>query len=364
MSREERNKEIAHLYKSGVKTSEIAKKFGLSDRGVTLILNKLGVTMRPTGYRKYELNESFFREWSNEMAWVLGLVVTDGCVDPNNQSVSISQKDPYLLEKIKKLMNYSGPLNKSRNQELYSLIINSKVIKSDLNKLGVTARKSLTIKFPSCPATYLPHFVRGVIDGDGHVDQQGYMVTVTSGSIFFSEGLLSVLQTWGLRSKIHTVKSNNKIPIYRIIVSGKESVKSLSEIIYINGDDNCVLSKRDKMMRYPYINPETKRVKFRTTISSTVLERLNIIAMENKTFTNYLLETGIKHILANPGISFGKKKQSDRILYKTSYNRDLLEKAKIFAKLNSIHLSDLLEYAADFIDINKAIIEGDRQRKV
>ncbi|WP_052342601.1 LAGLIDADG family homing endonuclease [Bacillus sp. EB01] len=362
MSKEERNIEIASLYGLGMKTSEIAKKFGLSDRGVTFILNKLGVKMRSHGYRKYKLNEDFFKEWSNEMAWVLGFVVTDGCVDPNNQSVSISQKDLSPLEKIKDLMNFTGPITKSKNQELFLLIINSKTIKEDLKELGVTARKSLTVKFPACPPVFLPHFVRGVIDGDGHVDNEGYAVTVTSASISFAQGLLAVFQSWGMHSKIHVVSSEKKNPIYRIIVSGRQSVKRLSEIIYQDCDDNCVFSKKDKMINPDNNSETTMRVKFRTTISSEVLERLNIVAKENKTYINYLLETGIKQILDNPGILVTTNKHNDRILFKTSYNRDLLDKAKAYAKTHSINMNDLLEQAADLIKIEEALKEGNRHR--
>jgi hypothetical protein len=46
-----------------------------------------------------------------------------------------------------------------------TLIINSKVIKKDLEELGIYANKSLTIPFPDVPDEFLPSFVRGVGDG-------------------------------------------------------------------------------------------------------------------------------------------------------------------------------------------------------
>ncbi|WP_142247910.1 hypothetical protein [Alkalihalobacterium alkalinitrilicum] len=71
-----------------------------------------------------------------------------------------------------------------------------------MEKLGVSANKSLTVPFPEVPEEFLPSFVRGVIDGDGWVQKTGYVMNVTSGSLLFSEGLLSVYQSWNLRSEI------------------------------------------------------------------------------------------------------------------------------------------------------------------
>ena len=89
-----------------------------------------------------------------------------------------------------------------------TLIINSKEIKKDLEILGIIANKSLTVPFPNVPEEYLASFVRGVIDGDGWVQKTGYVMNVTSGSQDFAEGLLSVFQSWQLRSEI-TINSKS-----------------------------------------------------------------------------------------------------------------------------------------------------------
>ena len=35
--------------------------------------------------KRRTVNEDFFRSWSKEMAWVLGVVYTDGYIDPGKQ---------------------------------------------------------------------------------------------------------------------------------------------------------------------------------------------------------------------------------------------------------------------------------------
>ncbi|WP_053599315.1 LAGLIDADG family homing endonuclease [Bacillus sp. FJAT-18017] len=352
MDKEARNKKIVELYESGEKTTVIAERFGLSVRGITLILNKCGAKMRPTGYKKYSMNEDFFKTWSNEMAWVLGFIVTDGCIN-QNQSLTIGQKDPYPLQKIKELLQFNGKVVKYDNKNIYELNICSKEIITDLFNLGVTRRKSLTIVFPECPKEYLSHFVRGVIDGDGYVHPDGYTVTVTSGSLAFAQGLLSVFKKWNLRSKINTVFCKSSNPIYRINVTGKESVKRLSDIVYKDSREYCVLIKKEKMMQIlskDNLAP-LKRVNFRTNISKSILEKLQFKAKEHNTYINYLLETGIRKVISDNETNLVKKNQTDRIQFKTTYDRELLDHAKAFAKSHGIYLNDLIEYAANQIDI-------------
>jgi len=363
MTNKERDDEIALLYKQGEKTLVIAKKFQLSERRIRNILKNNEVQMRQPGYRKHHLNESFFKSWTNEMAWVLGFIVTDGCINPT-QSFAISQKDIIPLERIKLLLEYTGDIKKYGNSSTYMLSINSKLLKDDLTKLGLTEKKSLTINFPNCPAEYLPHFVRGVIDGDGHVDNDGYRVTVTTASWSFAEGLLSVFQSWGLQSHTHQETSQNKNTIFRVIVSGKRCVSKLAEILYKDAGENCIRMKKEKMMQTfkEELLPEILRVKFRTNISEKILDRLDNIAKENGTYTNYLIETGLRNLLRQKELVLVKHKWTDRVQYKTTYNRILLTETKTLAKNHRININDVIEYAADYINLEEAIREGNKKR--
>ena len=108
MNRIERNKIITEMYLSGESSRVIAEKFGLTDRGVRHILETLGVERRKTGYKKYRMNEDFFKVWSNEMAWVLGMVITDGTIMKN--AFLVGQKELYPLLKIKELIGFNGEI--------------------------------------------------------------------------------------------------------------------------------------------------------------------------------------------------------------------------------------------------------------
>ena len=60
------------------------------------------------------VDEDFFKQWTPKMAWVLGLIYTDGClVEPHGSvkgRLTLSQKEPELIEKVLTLLNSNAKL--------------------------------------------------------------------------------------------------------------------------------------------------------------------------------------------------------------------------------------------------------------
>ena len=126
-------------------------------------------------------NEDFFKEWSPVMAYVLGFFAADGCMIKNNRGAHFIEfhiADEDILEKIKKLFNCENKIAvRERNitwKKAFRLQIGSKKIFEDLVKLGMTPRKSKTLKLPAIPKKYFQDFVRGYFDGDGNVYANEY----------------------------------------------------------------------------------------------------------------------------------------------------------------------------------------------
>lgn len=362
---------IIRMYKSGMPYKEMEQIIGLTSRGIRNVMYKHGVEMnreQSSGQpRKHKVNEDFFKVWTHEMAWVLGMFVTDGHVNANNHTVVFSQKDERILRIIANHMDAdyilapTGPTRKTP-----SLIINSKDIKKDLEEMGITARKSLILPFPYVPREFMPSFIRGVIDGDGWVDKEGYNVIITTASQRFAEGLLYVFQTWAIQAVSKEIKSVGNT-IYRVCVKGKKEVMKLSEVIYehVNGK-NFVTYKRANMSQYtnnPYTlidektnTGSTTRVRFRTNISKEILDKVKTEATSRKISANRLIEMGMKNILNEKNIQFDViTKPKDRIQYKTTYDQKLLANIRQFAKKNNIYINDVIELSLKYIDscINK-----------
>ncbi|WP_066288217.1 LAGLIDADG family homing endonuclease [Bacillus sp. FJAT-29937] len=243
---------IIKMYKSGMSFKEMAPNIGLSDRAIRNVLYKHGIEMNRQQYsgqpRKHKVNEDFFKVWTHEMAWILGLFVTDGHVNNKIHSISFSQKDERILRLIAKHMEAdyilapTGPTRKTP-----TLLINSKEIKNDLDKMGITSKKSFTVPFPDVPEEFMPSFVRGVIDGDGWVQKTGYVMNITSGSFQFVNGLFTVFQFWKINCEITSTISQTGKPIYRLWVKGKYELPKLAKIIYENASDNYIHNKKERM---------------------------------------------------------------------------------------------------------------------
>lgn len=125
---------------------------------------------------KYSINKNFFKSWSNDMAYTLGLLFADGNIGSSNKGGNIGRfrvklKDKDVLEQIKKAMDSTHPIRQySKDKyESWLLDIGNREMVKDLLKLGLTPNKSLTIKFPKIPLRYLSHFIRGYFDGDGSI---------------------------------------------------------------------------------------------------------------------------------------------------------------------------------------------------
>ncbi len=99
---------------------------------------------------------------------------------------------------------------------------------------------------------------------------------------------------------------------------------------------------------------DESRVKFRTNVSQSILDKLNILADENDTHVNYLIESGLQNVLTQGVITFNKESRpKDRVQYKTTYDKELLENVKEFAKNHQLFINDLIEYSVNFINLNQ-----------
>lgn len=180
--------------------------------------------------RKYKIDEKYFEKINREdKAYFLGLIITDGNVDTKGKrfrmSLSLHDKDKYILETFKKYLKTDRPLIKHLSKTKYYGKIKIKaslrwalyvgVVKmiNDLLKLGVYRNKTKTIDFPTnkvVPHRFMRHFIRGVFDGDGTSNKGYYKIKnsnrkslyrtlqFTSGSKKFLKSFQKYLKKYGI----------------------------------------------------------------------------------------------------------------------------------------------------------------------
>jgi hypothetical protein len=160
------------------------------------------------GCNRNSISEDFFKKWNPNMAYVLGLILADGAIEDVRKSsrtcyIAITSNDISLLNQVRSVFNsqhkiyhreprmVTFPSGKSYLcKKTYILRIGNKKIYQDLIDLGITPRKSLTIKLPEVPDKFFSFFLRGYFDGDGCVSthipkgrvKKTVSVTFTSGS--------------------------------------------------------------------------------------------------------------------------------------------------------------------------------------
>lgn len=148
--------------------------------------------------RKYHINQDYFKEWSHNMAYTLGLWYANGCIYSGRLfDITLHKKDKYLLKRIAEELGYEGTLYDYVDRQAARLNFSCKVIYDDIVAIGGTEQKSLTVTFPEIPHEYLHDFIRGYFDGEGCIMRlKGNRINsaFTCGSKVFLESLLKILK--------------------------------------------------------------------------------------------------------------------------------------------------------------------------
>lgn len=271
MSKNLRNRlpkeELVRLYKvEGQSLGDIARLYGVSRVAIMKYCNILGVERRTKGEARllaqkkgklggqcyHAINEAFFSSWSPEMAYVLGLLMTDGYLNKpkkNSYRIFLCLNDKELLEKVAKAMDSEHNIVSSKCQKgLYIYTFARERMARDLIRLGMKLNKSLNLKFPDVPKEYLRDFVRGVFDGDGcvyyHKESKNKRLNTSfaSGSKDFIYGLEKALQSLGMpKKKIY--EQHYKNIYYSLTYAHKKSV-SLFKIMYENLENDLYLKRK------------------------------------------------------------------------------------------------------------------------
>lgn len=258
--------DLFRLYVDEKKSLEdIARMYGVSRVAVHKYCRATGIKIRTRSqarleafkqkklpYDYFDIDENFFSIWSDEMAYVLGLIITDACIrQPKKGSITVHLdiNDRSLLEKVRKAMKSTHKIVPSKHQKgLYLFGFAREQITKDLLRLGITPRKSLTVKFPDAPNKYLRHFIRGVFDGDGSVYLEKRSVKMPlrtkfiSGSKDFIYKLERRLQKLGMPK--HTLYKRRKKNISYMFRYGHRNSIRLFHLLYSGVNKDLYLERK------------------------------------------------------------------------------------------------------------------------
>jgi len=110
--------------------------------------------------------------WSPRLAYVIGLITTDGCLSIDGHHIDFTSKDLELVKIFKDYLNLDNKITKKtrgreKEKKYFRIQFGDANFYEFLLSIGLTAHKSKTIGALNIPDEYFTDFLRGCIDGDG-----------------------------------------------------------------------------------------------------------------------------------------------------------------------------------------------------
>ena len=251
----EEEKEIIDLYENGrYSQREISEKFSCSPKTVHNILVKNNVELKNQPKKNKNQLEDYFDIIDNEhKAYWLGFIFADGSIHRNNLSIEIHEKDRMLLEQFKNDLQLNSKIShrKRKNTSVCCVRMTSTHLCETLAKYGIVPNKTYVTKhLPEIKKELLPHFLRGLIDGDGWIteDKQGYFhLGFVSNSASICEDFKKYCNLLtGNQCKANITYKDKEKNIACFQVQNQKAVKQLATALY--KDNTICLSRKYRMV--------------------------------------------------------------------------------------------------------------------
>jgi hypothetical protein len=132
--------------------------------------------------------------WSDDMAYIVGLTATDGCLISGRRAINFKSGDRQLVETYLCVLGRKNRV-KSHPTEKGGIVYYTQFHDSRLYGwflgVGLTPRKSLTIGAIPVPDEFLIPLARGLLDGDGSVINKVYRADTGRRPDYFWEYLIT-----------------------------------------------------------------------------------------------------------------------------------------------------------------------------
>jgi hypothetical protein len=251
----------------------IADELGSAESTIRLRMTKHGIKSRKNFETKSaRLNQEFFKHWTPQMAWVLGLLFTDGYFhEPSNtMRLALHPQDIDTLEKVRALVGpylaiHTRPQSYDKTKNISSLAFGNANMAEDFRSLGLQQKKSKTMLFPTPPADCVRHFIRGCWDGDGSMSGRGAHYTCGS-KPFIDKIAIELFKAGIARDKIRMSEGERTIPLrerygsgpypyrvhersrqkgsYDIHIFGMKNLPRLHDYFYLDVDPSLYMARK------------------------------------------------------------------------------------------------------------------------
>lgn len=203
--------------------------------------------------------------WTPELAYVIGLIATDGCLSGDGRHIDFTSADLELIKTFQHILGIHhvhigakiGGFNKKPCPRIQ---FGNKLFYEWLLHIGLTPRKSHTLQALKVPDEFFFDFLRGCFDGDGSIYafwdkrwKSSYVFSVSFGSA-------SIPFLHWLQSKIQTLASVNGYitPTTRCF-----------HLRYAKGNSKVIVGKMFHHPRVPHLSRKFAKIKKILTIDTS-----------------------------------------------------------------------------------------------
>lgn len=216
--------------------------------------------------------------------YIIGFIATDGSLSKDARHISLVSKDRDLLVAIRDALNLGNRIGlKSRGEnkkgKIYSVLqIGDKKFYNFLLSIGLTPRKSLTLKAVKIPSKYFADFLRGVIDGDGNINtwihasngNRQWAVRIFSAAPEFTRWLKGEIENeFGVRGKMYEDKRVDRKNSLFSLKFGKIAAKAVLKRCYYR---NCLTLQRKYVKSRWCLSDKNRLSKYGNVIHAEVVE--------------------------------------------------------------------------------------------
>lgn len=212
-------------------------------------------------------------QWSSNIAYVVGVITTDGSLSIDGRHVTITSTDIQLLRTCLSCLGKenkisSNPAGSLSKKPVFRIQIGDVALYRWLMKIGLFPRKSLVLGALDVPDEYFPDFLRGHLDGDGsvihYVDKYlirknpsyvydrlfVYFISASPSHIRWIQNKVEKLtELHGSLSETISRTQRGSATMYRLKYSTKEA-KTLLNLIYYRSELPCLVRKFYKVKPY------------------------------------------------------------------------------------------------------------------
>lgn len=161
---------ITNLFSTNHSILGTAKLVNQSEACVVKTLKEFNL-YQPTNFFQY--NTTYFNQIdTHEKAYILGLLITDGCNSPNHGNISLVLKDHDIVCKINSILSIDKPVSYRQvsGSTFCSLSVHNKQMSNRLVELGLPQAKTFKIEPQDwMSGDFCNSAILGMFDGDGSI---------------------------------------------------------------------------------------------------------------------------------------------------------------------------------------------------